>query len=342
MSKPAAYPADEFLARFPKLALGTVYVLHGEDAYQRDRILALLRKRVLHKGSEDFDLSIFYGDETAIGDVIDQLEMLPMLSERRLVIVKEFDKFTPTESKRLLGYIRDPAPQSVLILSAEKIDKRQALGKEIAEKAVMIECKPPRNSREVLEWLRAEISGSGVKVSPKALETFAQTVPLDYRTAIMEWDKLLLYIGKTDSITLQDIQQSLSQVRPVTIYDLQNAIGHRDLKSALDLLSRFMSQSESLIFVVALLNNFFQTIWRISYLRARKVADREITAKYLPDVYPTRRTMFLDFARNYPLPELECVFDALYQADSDAKSIDITEPVLGTIMLQRICQARTR
>jgi DNA polymerase-3 subunit delta len=337
-AKPASHTATDFLSKFAKATLLPVYCLVGEDAYQRDRILTAFRKRVLRKGSEDFDLSVYYGDECEIADVMDQLEMMPMLSERRLIIVKNADAFSAAEARRLVTYLANPAPQSVLVLAAEKIDKRQTFGKELSEKSVIVECKAPRSTVEVLEWLRRELAVAGMKVSPKALETFAQTVPLDYCTALTEWDKLLLYIGKTDSITLKDVQESLSQVRPVTVFDLQHAVGIRDAKTALDILSRFLSQSESMVFVVAMLNNFFQTVWRVSYLQSRKVPDREISAKHLADVYPARRVKIIDYARRYPLKELDRVFLALYETDYAIKSVDVPEPILGTILIQRICR----
>ena len=69
--------------------LRPAYLLAGEEALLREDALAALRGAVLTGGAEDFNFDRLEGDATTPGAVLDAVRTLPVMAERRLVVLRE-------------------------------------------------------------------------------------------------------------------------------------------------------------------------------------------------------------------------------------------------------------
>lgn len=70
-----------------------LYLFYGEEAFLRDDCLARLKKAVLPAGMEDFNLHAAQGKECSVDWIEQAVDCLPMMSERTLVVVTDFDLF---------------------------------------------------------------------------------------------------------------------------------------------------------------------------------------------------------------------------------------------------------
>ena len=70
-----------------------LYLFYGEEAFLRDDCLDLLKKAILPAGLEDFNLHAAQGKECSVDWIGQAVDCLPMMSERTLVVVTDFDLF---------------------------------------------------------------------------------------------------------------------------------------------------------------------------------------------------------------------------------------------------------
>ena len=70
-----------------------LYLFYGEEAFLRDDCLDLLKKAILPAGLEDFNLHTAHGKECSVDWIEQAVDCLPMMSERTLVTVTDFDLF---------------------------------------------------------------------------------------------------------------------------------------------------------------------------------------------------------------------------------------------------------
>ena len=70
-----------------------LYLFYGEEAFLRDDCLDLLKKAILPAGLEDFNLHAAQGKECSVDWIEQAVDCLPMMSERTLVVVTDFDLF---------------------------------------------------------------------------------------------------------------------------------------------------------------------------------------------------------------------------------------------------------
>ncbi|MCD4829948.1 MAG: DNA polymerase III subunit delta [Candidatus Cloacimonetes bacterium] len=331
--------ANQILRAGGKLPPANCYLFWGEDGLSQRRLEAMVRQEALAKGSEDFDLTVFYGAETKAEQIIEQLAMLPMLSPKRVVVVRGADEMRADEGKRLLPYIENPSPSVVLVLTAGKIDQRRVLWKGVMKHAESVRCTPPWEPRDIERWLQGEIRNSGYSVDRDALSLFAGSVELNYETAWQEWEKLKLYVGERRRITTDDVTASLGQLRTFSVYELQDALGSRNLKRGMEMLENILSAGESPVFVVAVLTRFYHVVWRIHALRGHNLNEQEVRQRALRGIMPRFQDRYMTAARNIGPDSIRRVFEALYDTDAALKSTgDRLDRFLAEIMVWRLCR----
>ena len=80
--------------------LCTVYVFHGEETYLREYYLDQLRKKLIPAGFEEFNYHKLEGKALSVQALSDIVEALPMMCEKTLVTVTDFDLFKLNEEQR--------------------------------------------------------------------------------------------------------------------------------------------------------------------------------------------------------------------------------------------------
>ena len=66
-----------------------IYVLQGEEAYFIDRLQELIIETALDEDQRDFNLSVFYGNNANVREVISTCQQYPTFAERKVVVVRE-------------------------------------------------------------------------------------------------------------------------------------------------------------------------------------------------------------------------------------------------------------
>src|SRR5262245_4861757 len=98
-----------FLDGAGKHKVRPVYAVHGDESFLRRRVLLALRALVLGPDDGGFGLSTHAGDQATFAAVQDDLQTLPFLSPRRLVVVENADPFVTRERSRLEKYVTESA-----------------------------------------------------------------------------------------------------------------------------------------------------------------------------------------------------------------------------------------
>src|SRR5262245_4120439 len=101
-----------FLDRLDKAKPQPIYVLHGDEEFLKRQALLGIRRLVLGPDDDGFALASFPGDKAAWADVLDDLQTLPLLAPRRLVVVENADPFVTRERARLERFFADARDRS--------------------------------------------------------------------------------------------------------------------------------------------------------------------------------------------------------------------------------------
>jgi DNA polymerase III delta subunit len=157
---------DEVTTGAAEGSLEPVYLLVGVERLLIERAVDAVRKAVDQSGTPGFNVDLFDGKGLEAASVISAAGTLPMMADRRFVLVRRVDAMTPTEQSNLAEYLTDPNDSTSLVLTADKLDGRGKLAKVAKKQGCLIDAKPMRG-RELRAFIRAEATARGHNIAPR-------------------------------------------------------------------------------------------------------------------------------------------------------------------------------
>ena len=232
-----------FLQGAAKAKPRPIYVLHGDEHFLKRRVLTVVKALVLGAEDNDFGVSTRDGDKAVWAEIHDELETLPFLSPRRLVVVDRADPFVTRERARLEKYFAEPSKTGVLVLDVQAWPANTKLAKELPEAATIV-CKAPAAAKLpewCAEWCAAR---HGKPMTASATRMLVDLVGTDMGLLDQEMAKLAIYVGSNGRIDTADVDQLVGQSRAENTWKIFDLIGAGQAGEALAHLDRLLDQGE--------------------------------------------------------------------------------------------------
>ncbi|HEV8410878.1 MAG TPA: DNA polymerase III subunit delta [Gemmatimonadaceae bacterium] len=248
-----------------------VYLFHGDDDYLKEDKVRALIDRATDAGTRDFNLEIRRAAETDAAALGLALDSLPMMAERRVVILRDVTTLKK-DARTVLGkYLGRPAPDTVLVLVAGTGTKPDA---ELMDAATSVEFKPLSDS-DLVKWAVHHASTLGVAIEPGAAELLCGATGNDLALLAGEIDKLRSYTNG-QAIDESAIEAIVGVRHGETLADLLDLVAQRKSTSAIALLERVLAQPKTtgVSIVMALTTQTLAIGWLLA-ARARGLAQHQ-------------------------------------------------------------------
>jgi DNA polymerase-3 subunit delta len=306
-----------FLKQKARGAPQPVYVLHGDEAFLKRQVLAALRTLVLGP-DEGFGLSAHPGDKATYAAVHDELETLPFLSPRRLVVVDNADPFVTRERQRLEKYAAKPSATGVLVLDVHTWQASTKLAKAVPDAGTVV-CKTPA-THHLPQWCKEWCAAQhGKDLAVPAARLLVDLVGPDMGLLDQELNKLAVYAGEAKRITEEDVDRLVGQSREENTWKIFDLIGAGRVGDSLTFLGRLLDQGED---PLRLLGAFSMQLRRLAQA-ARLHGDGLALDKALDEVgvpsFPAARQGAQQQLRHLGRRRLNQVYDWLLQTDVGLK-----------------------
>ncbi len=337
MASKKAVPHYQFTREFPKSEPQSVYLVSGDEEFLKERIMKMIMNRFLTKQALEFDYVTLHGDECTGSEIVEQADTMPFIAENRVVVVREIDLVKTNQHESIISYLKEPSFSTILIVTARKIDARSRLYKAFQANATIIQCKTPYNADGLARWIRDELRDKQVRIDSSAIQYLASHIKLDYFTANNELEKLLLYVGKKNMITLNDVKQCIAISNESNVFDLQNSLGRRDIRQTVSILESFENLNDSAVMIITMISRYFLTLWKVHALRAKNLSDNEIMENHMHEVYKLFRNDRINAANRYSATEIKTALSLMYDCDKKLKSISTKSNILLTTLMYNIC-----
>ncbi len=306
---------DAVLDDIQKHRFAPLYFFYGEEDFLIEEVADALIANAVDPVSRQFNLDVVYGNDVSGKDIVARASSFPMMGERRVVIVRDFER--ATELDPLLPYIEHPSPSTSLFLSAAKVDMRKKVYAHLKKYAVGGETAPLREY-EIPAWIQKRTAIMGRKIAPEAAEMLHGYVGTSLRELNNELEKLLIAIGSKPAIETGDVQSVVGMSREFSIFELTHAVGGKNLEKALSICARMMDVGEAPVGMVAMLARHFGILWRVHQLGAERKTPADM-AKEL-GVHPFFFKEYLEDVKRYPRTAVEDALLALTRADEKLKT----------------------
>lgn len=315
-------------AQFRQKNFSPLYLFYGEEDFLIDRSIDSLIAQALDPGAKDFNLDVIHGGGTDAGTVRSTISQLPMMSDRRLVLVKEFDRLTPKDL--LLPVVESPVPSTIAVFVSARPDFRMKVYRALESNGTVAEFRPLYES-EIPSWIIARVGSQGKIISQEAAQLMRSCVGSSLREIQNEIEKLFIYVGSKTEIGVGDVTSVVGMSKQYNVFELQKVVGKKELGLSLEILDRMIDAGDSPLGMIVMLTRYFEKLW---LLREMAAPDDQAIASAL-GVSPYFAREYRDAARNFSGSQIEDCFSALVQADEALKSSGNAKVTL-TLMLYRI------
>lgn len=296
-----------------------VYFLGGEESYYIDTISDFIEKNVLEEAERDFNQTIVYGRDTNPLEIISLAKRYPMMASHQVVIVKEAQNIQKIEE--LESYLQNPLDSTVLVINYKykKIDKRKSFFKNIGKKGVLFESKKIYDNK-IPAWIVNYLQPLGYTITPKASAMLAEFLGSNLSKIVNEINKLVLNIpGKTE-INDVLIEQNIGISKDFNIFELQNAIGSKNISKANQIVNYFAANPKEnpIVKTVPILFGFFSKL--LIYHQLKDKSKNNVASAL--SVNPFFVKDYQVAARNYSYPKLKGIISLLREYDMKGKGVN--------------------
>lgn len=311
-----------------------IYFLMGEEPYYIDRISEYIEKHVLKEEEKGFNQMVMYGRDVTIDDIVSHAKRYPMMADRQVIIVKEAQDLSRT-IENLVGYAANPQTTTVLVINYKykKIDKRKALYKAISKTGLVYESKKLYEN-QVADWIRRTLASKKYTISPKAAQMLVEFLGTDLSKISNELDKLQIILPAGSDITPEAIEENIGISKDYNNFELQKAIGERDILKAHKIIHYFAENPKDnpMVMTVTILFNFFSQLLHFHGLNdksPRNVASALKINSYFVNDYITA-------ARHYPMKKVSGIISILREFDVKSKGVGSNAVPQGDLLKELI------
>ena len=292
-----------------------IYFLMGEEAYYIDQIADFIEENALDPSQRDFNQMILYGRDVSIDDIVGQAKRFPMMADRQVVIVKEAQDLSRT-IEQLAAYAENPQPTTVLVIcyKYKTLDKRKKLYKTLGKSGELFTSKKLYEN-QVPDWIRRVLKGRGYSIAPKAAQMLVEFIGTDLSKINNELEKLQLIVPVGTEISPEIIEENIGISKDFNNFELQKAIGERNIKKAYHIAKHFAQNPKNhpLVMPVALQYSFFNKL-----LKYHALPDPSAAPKVL-GVNPYFIRDYQTAARNYPMKRVRAIIKGIRKVDMKSK-----------------------
>ncbi len=313
---------------------GPLYVLAGDEAFLQEEALRLIKSKAVDAGTIDFNFDSFYAPETKSAQIRDVIQMLPMMSPRRMVIYRDVDQLKDKDWEELFDLFDAPVESTTFVLTCETLDKRKKSYKKLSENAVWVDLKRPYDN-QIPDWIDYLAYCKDLEVTREAAQLIKQFVGVNLTEINNELEKLKSYLGGRKKATVEDVLAIVSRVRVDRIFDLTDAIGKNDKAAALLSLANLLEHGQNEIGVLAMITRHIRILAQLKAASREGLSGPKLCAK--AGIPQFLLNQYLCQTRSWSEDKLSQTIEVLYKTDRALKSSHLPSHVWLENFILKTC-----
>ena len=324
----------ELQKEIKKRNLSPLYFFYGEETFLIDKIVSEIREELVDPDLSSFNLNIFYGKESEPQDIINSAKTLPLMSDYRLVIIREADQLKPSYWKDFLSYFENPSSSTCCVFCAENMVLKAEPLKAFKKRGEMVRFYHPFN-REIPEWIRKIAKEFNKKISREAVDLLSVELGNDLQKIYNELQKVAIYVGEKAVIESDDVKEAIADVGGVTIFNLVDCIGSKDREGALNALRKLLEVGEYPLKILTMITRQMRLLTRAKEMLKEGSSHADVGRKL--GVRGFYLKGFLKQVNVFSLSHVEDCFTCLFCSDWKLKSSRIDKKLIMEKLIADLC-----
>jgi len=255
------------LERSLRESLGPLYLLLGTERYLRDVMARAITDRALSQTLvREFNEASFRLSMDPVQAVIAAANEFPMLSDRRVIRVRDFAKLREADEDVLIRYLGNPASSTVMIFIADDLDKRKKSTKALLDNCVVVDFSPLKDAA-AKTWAKSYLKSSKATADDSVLSAIIGLVGTDVQTLANELDKLVAAaLDNGGHVAMELVDELIGRSRELSNFELADHLLANNRKRALEVLQRLLDDGAEPVMLIGLIAGNYHRLALGKYL----------------------------------------------------------------------------
>lgn len=303
--------------------LRNMYVFYGDEEYLKEFYINRISEMVPDGGLEEFN-RIQISGQASYSEYDDAFEGMPMLVDKRLLIIRDSNIFTTRRSGDIVPPNDDQkkfwqdkfsrlSDDTVVIFCEKNVDARGAVFKAAGKAGFTVKCDYLSES-DLKAWIVKNTMKAGKKIDDKVAEYLISVIDPGLNILENELDKLLNYCG--DTIYKSDVDRVVSKALQVQVFEITDGIMEGNAQKVFKTLELLRTQKQS---AFGLLYLIYSNVEKMLHVRLANATNRNEAAEAL-GVTAWLAQKYLNGARGFSKDALYHMVTRVPEIDYEIKS----------------------
>lgn len=306
------------------------YYFYGSEDYRMREAEKYLASQFLPQKLIATNFRRIDGKRTPIGELTAELAAYPMLGERQIFAVSNFQHFKPKDVERVLKLVSPQDKARVIILSspADKKPKRDsAFLKAVLKVATDVEFKRLTED-EAGQVIRGKMAKGGLTIRPEAVKLLAEMVAGDRGALETECDKLIDFKSEAAEITIDDVKVVAAGVQFGSVFEIGDFVLTGETQKILEQFRYLIADGTSATGIMFFLGQHYATLYAVKNGRKLEPYRNWLTPKYARQAEP------------YDNQELERILIRLAETDAQMRRARVKPEILLEMLVLDLVRSR--
>lgn len=308
------------------------YLIYGDETYLKEYYISQIKEKTVDKVFESFNFHSFEGKDIMIDDALKDAQMLPMMSEYNLVVVRDYSFDKIADVKLVEEYLSDCPDTTVFILwfDAAEPDLKSAKFKRLVKafgSAGAVVNLGKRSEGDVAKLLVSGAKKRGASLDINNAKYLISVSGNDLKILLNELDKLSNFAAGGE-ITGDIIDNMATKCLQARIYDLSKFVIMGNSDKAYAVLDTLFSMKEKPVDILATVSGVYVDMYRVKCAKVAGYAYDDVAKHYN---YQRREFALRNATRDCASlteNQLCASLDVITQADMRMKSTAVDKKLL--------------
>ena len=292
-------------------------------------------------GTQDRSLVLeeLSGEEYAIEQVVDAVQTPPLLSDRRVVVVREFNRFKVDQLKPLIELLSDlPSTTDLVIEWGSGAVPKKLIEAAKAIDGEQIKVGAPGTGRARSGWFQERFDTSLVQLDPSAQQLIAEHLGEDVARLTGLLQILEGAYGTDAKLGATEVGPFLGDEGAVPPWDLTDALDRGEMKTALEVVQRMMAAGgRHPLQIMATLHTHYERILRLDGTQISNEKDAAVHLEMKGSTFPAKKA--LSQMRRLGPDKTRRAIELLSKTDMDLRGKSALDgDILMEILVARLAQ----
>ncbi len=316
-------------------SLGKLYFLHGEETYLRDYYLGEMKKQLLDGGMGTFNHHQMEGKDMSPHKLEEMVDCLPMMGERTLITVTDYDFYKAGEGdrERYIALFSDLPDYCCLVVVYDlipyKADARTKLAQTIKKEGTVVHFAPQEQS-DLVDWIRRRFRAMDKDIDSRlAMELIFLCGDLMTNLA-SEIGKIGTY-AKGARITREDIDAVATPQLDAVVFQMTNYMGEGNFDRAMGVLGQLYQMQEPPVKIMFMVSRQMRQLYTARLVQERRQTTAQLASLLSIQSYPAEK--LAQSARRFSLPWCRRSVVRCGETDYAMKSAGVDNQTLLTALI---------